>query len=479
MRALAIDRPAVVDWYLRNRARSRAIFDLIDPAAYYSRPIALRNPIVFYEGHLPAFSIISFLRRGLGHPPIDARLEKLFERGIDPDSAEAAVPRSGAGTMWPSRDEVLAFAERADEAIVRALEGAEFLEDRPAMQRAQALYTALEHEAMHQETLLYMWHRLPYEEKILPPLGGRTSKDLPPDRLRPDSLTFRRGYGESAVALAKAEGGSYKEAVRIPAGIATLGADRERIAFGWDNEFDEHRVEVPAFEIDVDNVTNAQFMEFVDAGGYRTREFWSDENWRWLQEEKLTHPTFWVPSTRPERAHEGRRVEGFWRGMFEDIPLPPDWPVYVSQAEASAYARWKNRRLPTEAEYHRAAFGTPAGVERSYPWGDLPPDPAHGNFDFERFEPVPVGSYPAGASAWGVRDLVGNGWEWTSTIFAPFGGFSPMASYPEYSADFFDGQHYVMKGGSPATAKELLRPSFRNWFRPNYPYVYATFRTVS
>jgi len=448
MRALAIDRHAVVDWYLRNRARSRAIFDLIDPAAYYSRPIALRNPIVFYEGHLPAFSIISFLRRGLGHPPIDARLEKLFERGIDPDSAEAAVPRSGAGTMWPSRDEVLAFAERADDAIVRALERAEFLEDRPAMQRAQALYTALEHEAMHQETLLYMWHRLPYEQK------NKSNMWLPP----PPPL-----------------GGSHKDirsTVRIPAGTATLGADREAIAFGWDNEFDEHRVEVPAFEIDIDNVTNAQFMEFVQAGGYRTRELWSDEKWRWLQEEKVECPAFWIPSTRA-------RVKGFvWRGMFEDIPLPPDWPVYVSQAEASAYARWRNRRLPTEAEYHRAAFGTPTGVERSYPWGDAPPDPAHGNFDFARFEPVPVGSYPAGASAWGVHDLVGNGWEWTSTVFGPFDGFLPMASYPEYSADFFDGQHFVMKGGSPATAKELLRRSFRNWFRPNYPYVYAKFRTV-
>ena len=455
MRALAIDRHTVVDWYLRNRARTRAIFDLIDPAAYYSRPIALRNPIVFYEGHLPAFSIISFLRRGLGRPPVDARMEKLFERGIDPDSAEAAVPRSGAGTMWPSRDEVLAFAERADEAIVRALEEAEFLEDRPAMQRAQALYTALEHEAMHQETLLYMWHRLPYAQKIksnswLPP-GGRTS-----------------------------ERGSDGEAVRIPTGIATLGADRERIAFGWDNEFDEHRVEVPAFEIDVYNVTNAQFMEFVEAGGYQTREFWSDENWQWVQAEKLTHPTFWAPSTRgPTNARSGQAGGWNWRGMFEDILLPPDWPVYVSQAEASAYARWRNRRLPTEAEYHRAAFGTPAGVERSYPWGDVQPVSEHGNIDFERFEPMPVGSYPKGASAWGVHDLVGNGWEWTSTVFAPFSGFSPMASYPEYSADFFDGHHYVMKGGSPATAKELLRRSFRNWFRPNYPYVYATFRTVT
>jgi gamma-glutamyl hercynylcysteine S-oxide synthase len=458
MRSLAIDRSAVVDWYLGNRARSRAIFDLIDPAAYYSRPIALRNPIVFYEGHLPAFSILSFLRRGLGHGPIDERLEKLFERGIDPDSAETAVPRSGAGTSWPSRDQVLAFGARADQAIVRALESAEFFEDRPAMHRAQALYTALEHEAMHQETLLYMWHRLPFEQKRRPDV-----QVLPHDQVLPPSA-----FARSAAADRKT--------VHIPAGAATLGASSERIPFGWDNEFEEHRVEVPAFDIDMHNVTNAEFMEFVNAGGYRAREFWSAENWDWLQQEGLTRPNFWIAAT----GTPATQVEG-WRGMFEEIPLPPNWPVYVSQAEASAYARWKNRRLPTEAEFHRASYGTPSGVERAYPWGDAPPDasgPARGNFDFARFDPVPVGSYPAGASAWGVHDLVGNGWEWTSTIFAPFQGFSPMASYPEYSADFFDGQHFVMKGASPATASALLRRSFRNWFRPNYPYVYAAFRTV-
>ncbi len=337
------------------------------------------------------------------------------------------------------------------------------------MQRAQALYTALEHEAMHQETLLYMWQRLPYEQKIRP------DGVLPP------------------------EGGSYTPSggstVRIPAGVATLGADREVIPFGWDNEFDEHRIHVPAFEIDVHDVTNAEFMEFVAAGGYRRPELWAPEHWKWLQEDGLTHPNFWIPPTRvpasarsgqdPERAHDAARVEGWlWRGMFDEIPLPADWPVYVSQAEASAYARWKGRRLPTEAEFHRAAYGTPGGAERLYPWGDARPDAypgtggRRGNFDFERFDPVPAGSSPAGASAWGVHDLVGNGWEWTSSLFAPFAGFSPMASYPEYSADFFDGQHYVMKGASPATAKALIRRSFRNWFRPNYPYVYAAFRTV-
>jgi formylglycine-generating enzyme required for sulfatase activity len=147
--------------------------------------------------------------------------------------------------------------------------------------------------------------------------------------------------------------------------------------------------------------------------------------------------------------------------MFEALPLPLDWPVYVSHAEASAYARWKGRRLMTEAEFHRASEGATPG-----------------HADFAGYDPVAAGSFPDTASRWGVHDLIGNGWEWTSTVFAPFPGFAPMASYPEYSADFFDGRHYVMKGASPATARELIRPSFRNWFRGNYPYVYAKFRTV-
>jgi formylglycine-generating enzyme required for sulfatase activity len=162
--------------------------------------------------------------------------------------------------------------------------------------------------------------------------------------------------------------------------------------------------------------------------------------------------------------------------MFEVMPLPLSWPVYVSQAEASAFARWRGARLPTEAEFQRAAFATPEGGERTHPWGEDAPSPAHGVFDFSSWDPEAAGTHPAGRSAWGIEDLVGNGWEWTSTPFAPFPGFAPSPSYPEYSADFFDGEHAVMKGASPATASDLLRPTFRNWFRMRYPYVYATFR---
>jgi ergothioneine biosynthesis protein EgtB len=438
---LALDRTSLAEWYVRNRERSRRLFDLIDADVYYTRPIALRNPIVFYEGHLPAFSIISLLKRGLGRPGVDERLERLFERGIDPDSIDAAVPRSGAATLWPERREVLEFGRAADQAVMAALREAPFVEDRPAMQHGEAIFTALEHEAMHQETLLYMWHRLPHAHKH-----------------RPADLTYETGG--AAVS---------RDAVRIPAGEALLGADRSPGRFGWDNEFGPVRVDVDGFDIDVHNVTNGDYLRFVEAGGYRRRELWSDAGWVWLQADRVEFPTFWLK--------EGD--SWLWHGMFEDLPLPLAWPVYVSQAEASAFARWKGRRLPTEAEYHRAAFGTPGEGERPYPWGSEPADATRGNFDFSSWEPVPSGARPAGVSAWGVQDLVGNGWEWTSTVFAPFPGFQPMASYPEYSADFFDGQHYVMKGASPGTARELVRASFRNWFRPNYPFVYATFRTAA
>jgi gamma-glutamyl hercynylcysteine S-oxide synthase len=159
--------------------------------------------------------------------------------------------------------------------------------------------------------------------------------------------------------------------------------------------------------------------------------------------------------------------------------LPMSWPVYVSQAEAAAYAKWLGRRLPTEEQFHRAAYGAPKGAkERRYPWGDAQPTEMHGNFDFKHWDPAPLGAHPAGASAFGVHDLVGNGWEWTRTVFAPFEGFKPREFYPGYSANFFDGKHFVMKGGSSRTAACMLRRSFRNWFQPHYPNVYATFRCV-
>jgi ergothioneine biosynthesis protein EgtB len=446
-----MDREALADWYRRNRQRSQSLFDLIVPRAYHERPISLRHPIVFYEGHLPAFSLNTLVKKALGRPGVDDRLEQLFARGIDPED-EASANRSQTAA-WPAREDVGRFADACDALVLDALAHADLNQPgHPLLDEAEAVYAILEHEAMHQETMLYMWHELRYEDKLRP-----------------------AGYVVDAAGRAPEQA-----TVAIPRGRATLGARRAEIPFGWDNEFDAHVMDVAAFAIDAHNVTNERFLDFVEAGGYRDPRWWSPAAFSWLQQERLEHPRFWT------RHHATWR----WRGMFDEFDLPAAWPVYVSQVEAAAYARWKGARLPSEAEYHRAAFGEPpsrgrfgeprsSGLERLYPWGDRLPDASRGNFDFASWDPIAVGKRPAGQSAWGVHDLMGNGWEWTSTEFAPFAGFRAMAPYPEYSADFFDGQHVVMKGASPATALPLLRRSFRNWFRPNYPYVYATFRCVT
>ena len=304
---------------------------------------------------------------------------------------------------------------------------------------------AIEHRLMHLETLAYLVHQLPFDRK-----QGRADDPAP------------------AVPPGGPNQASPRAPVRIPAGRATLGQSRASDSFGWDNEYDEWSAEVPAFSIDARKTTNREYLEFVRAGGYTERRLWPDEDWAWREERAIRHPTFWLP-----------RAGGFaWRGMFAELPLPLEAPVYVSHAEASAYARWKRRVLPTEAQFHRAAFGTPEGRERAYPWGPEAPEPRRGNFDLQRSEPTPVGAYPAGDSAFGVSDLVGNGWEWTSSPFGPFAGFERFPFYPGYSADFFDGKHYVLKGGSPRTAASLLRRSFRNWFQPHYAYAYAGFRLV-
>lgn len=401
-----LSRPALTDWYARNRERSAQIFALVDPSAYYDRPIPLRHPFAFYEGHLPAFSFLVLNERGLGEAPLDAHLEKLFERGIDPHGDEAAKKHLRGN--WPSKPEIEAFGRACDERVYAALAGADF--------DPQRALTILEHEPMHHETLMYIVHQL------APDLKGRIAQEH--HDTRPPENEF----------------------VHVTAGTATLGARAGSVPFAWDNEFEAHEVHAAAFDVQRYPVTNGEYLEFVRAGAKA--------------------PQFWVEA-------DG---EFLLRGVFEDLPLPLSWPVYVSNEEAQAYARWKGCGVMTEAQYHRAAFGTPSGEERPLPWGSEPPEPMHGNFDFQRFDPEPVDANPAGASAWGIEQLIGNGWEWTSTPFAPFDGFKPMPQYPQYSADFFDGKHFVMKGASPVTARELIRNSFRNWFYGDYPYMYAKFR---
>ncbi|HKO05915.1 MAG TPA: SUMF1/EgtB/PvdO family nonheme iron enzyme, partial [Candidatus Acidoferrales bacterium] len=419
------------------------------PEALYERPIAERHRLVFYLGHLETFDWNLLGRGEFDLEPHDAGFDKLFAFGIDPTQGNLPADKP---EDWPRETQIRRYIQttrrRLDDEI-HALDGMKALP--PLVADGTLLHVAIEHRLMHAETLAYLLQRLPHEKK-----RGRATSHSP-----------AAPPHQSSVAT-------------IPRGTATLGQPRRNghpaasppgghaFPFGWDNEFESCVVDVPEFRIGVFPVTNAEFLEFVRAGGYSDPGLWNAEDWSWKESHALAHPVSW----------EGSGADWFCRGMFERVPLPLDWPVYVSHAEASAYARWAARSLPTEAQWHRAAYGTPDGDERIYPWGDAPPDPTRGNFDFAAWDPQPVASHPSGASAFGVQDLVGNGWEWTSTPFAPFPGFEPFPFYRGYSADFFDGRHFVMKGGSARTAECLLRRPFRNWFQPRYPYVFATFRCV-
>lgn len=264
----------------------------------------------------------------------------------------------------------------------------------------QLWHVVIEHRLMHAETLAYLFHNLPPERKIAP-----------------------------AGTIVQTSGPSVSPAmIEVPAGEAVLGRKRGN-GFGWDNEFDEHAVPAPAFAMSKYKVTNGDYLDFVRAGA--------------------DPPHFWLR----------RNDDWFQRTMFGVVPLPLNWPAYVTQQQATAYAMWTGKDLPTEAQFHRAAYGPP----------DCPD-----NYDFQTWDPVPVSS----TKSPGFSQLLGNGWEWTSTVFQPFPGFEPFPFYPGYSANFFDGDHYVLKGASARTAACFLRRSFRNWFRPDYPYLYASFRCV-
>ncbi len=280
-----LDRSALIDWYRRNRERSAQLFALIDDDAFFVRPIPLRHPFIFYEGHLPAFSFLTLNERALGQAPIDPVYERLFERGIDPGSSDAA--RAHERGDWPSRAQVEAFARVCDERVVDALARATLVvPDVPKLRRGQSTYTILEHEPMHHETLTYIIHQLDYAHK------GRIAQEHHDHAPVPNPLQS------------------------VAAGTAHLGADPDAIPFGWDNEFGPIAIDVPRFAMQRYPVTNGDWLRFVEAGG--------------------PVPVFWVE----------RDGEFVLRGVFEELPLPRSWPVYVSHDHAQAYAEWAGMQLP-------------------------------------------------------------------------------------------------------------------------------------
>ena len=426
--------------------RTDALFDLIAPDALHERPIALRNPLVFYVGHLPAFTWNLLMRGVLGagdssEPEFDA----LFDFGIDPEDEQETPPEP----EWPELGRILAYRDLVRETVrERAGEIQERAGANVLATRHRILHVVLEHEVMHHETLLYML------------------QELDPRQLR------RAGWWHDPVvgsAAALETGSSAETSIRIPSGAVRLGADFDAIPFGWDNEFPARGIRVEAFELDRLPVTIDDWRGFLADGGYRTQGLWSDAGWAHACKQRLAHPQGWME----------RGGKWFVRTLFDAVPLEEagSWPVCVTHAEAQAYARWKGKRLPSEAELFRAAYGSEK--ERPFPWGDALDD-ARANVDFRHHSPTPVGAFPGDASPFGVRELIGNGWEWSATPFDRHAGFEAyMDGYRGYSADFFDGAHFALFGGSWATGACLLRRSFRNWFRFNYPYPFTKFRLAA
>ena len=274
------------------------------------------------------------------------------------------------------------------------------------------------------------------------------------------------GYGPSPYIELPAVGATGEEMVHVPGGPFVMGTDDT----GWalDNERGSHEVEVPGYYLDATPVTNRAYLAFVEDGGYEREEGWDPEGWRWIKDESVSAPKHWY---QPE-------PHSWWTQRFGfDEPLSMDAPVvHVSWYEADAYARWAGKRLPTEAEWEKAASWDPeTGTKRLFPWGDEPPDGGRANLDQLAFSVAEVGAYPAGASAYGALGMIGDVWEWTATDLYAYPGFESFP-YREYSEVFFDDGYKVLRGGSWATRPGAIRNTFRNWDFQIRRQLFAGFR---
>jgi iron(II)-dependent oxidoreductase len=259
-------------------------------------------------------------------------------------------------------------------------------------------------------------------------------------------------------ALPAGRAGVAGTSVLVPAGPFVLGVDAAAEPHSLDNERPAHVVDLPAFRIGRVPVTNGEWRHFIDDGGYRDPRWWSRRGWAHRQGAGLTAPQFW-------------NADGATRTRFGHVEdIPADEPVqHVSYFEAEAYAAWAGARLPTEEEWEKACAWDPAaGTRRHYPWGCA-------NLGGDALRPAPVGAYPAGASAYGAEQMLGDVWEWTSSALRPWPGFTPMI-YERYSQPFFGGDYRVLRGGSWAVAPGILRPSFRNWDHPYRRQIFSGVR---
>jgi len=424
---------ALVHMVQDARERTLALVADLEPAQLEVPLLALVNPFRWELGHV-TFFYEAFLLQLLGQTkPLLVGAEDLYDSfKIDHDD-RWSLP-------LPSRQQTLAYMQRVLDAVVERLQGHD-----PSAPETYLYLLSVLHEDMHGEALTYMRQTLSYPAPQL---------------------------GSTPAALGR---GPLPGDVDIPGGTFYLGATPDQ-AFVFDNEKWAHPVEVAPFRMARTPVTNAEFVAFVEDGGYQRRDWWSYQGWVWRTKAQTPHPLYWQ--------HDG---QGWWRQHFDTlVPLEPHAPVaHVTWYEAEAYCHWAGRRLPTEAEWEMAASAEPTpdgksitGRKRRYPWGDEPPTPERATLDTRCLGCADVAAFPAGDSAFGCRQMAGNVWEWTASAFYPFPGYLVDYPYREYSAPWF-GYRQVLKGGAWATRSRLAYNTYRNFFPPARNDVYAGFRTCA
>jgi iron(II)-dependent oxidoreductase len=401
----------------RNRTEQLTDFDEPELTRQHS---TLMSPLVWDLAHIGQQEDLWLLRGGdpgrQGLLP--AQIEKLYDAFEHPRASRVALPlltpREARSYIADVRGRVFDALDTADDLFPFAM--------------------VEQHEQQHVETMLAT-HQLRDGAALLGPGAA-----LPPGRPVPH------------------------DAVLVPAGEFVLGVDGTDEPWSLDNERPAHVVDLPAFRIGRVPVTNSEYQRFVDAGGYTQQRWWSAAGWAHRQDAGLERPLFWSADGSRRRF-----------GTIEDIP--PDEPVqHVCFYEAEAYASWAGARLPTELEWEKACVWDPElGQRRRWPWGSADPSPPIANLGGEALRPGLVGAYPAGASAYGVEQLIGDVWEWTSSPLTPWPGFTPMV-YRQYSEPFFGGDYRVLRGGSWAVGETAIRASFRNWDLPIRRQIFCGFR---
>ncbi|MFG2658455.1 ergothioneine biosynthesis protein EgtB [Streptomyces sp. NPDC048425] len=415
---------------LTARDRTTLLTSCVDGPELTAQHSPLMSPLVWDLAHIGNQEEQWLLRAVAGREAMRPEIDPLYDAFEHPRSERPKLP-----LLAPK--EARGYAAEVRGRALDVLESTPFHGTR-LTEAGFAFGMIAQHEQQHDETML-ITHQLRTGAPAL------TAPD--PD---PVSPAFR---GPSEVL--------------VPGGPFTMGTTTE--PWSLDNERPAHARLVPPFHIDTAPVTNGAYLAFMDDGGYDNSRWWTPEGWALVRDNGLRSPLFW------------RREAGQWlrRRFGVTEVVPPDEPVmHVSWYEADAYARWAGRRLPSEAEWEKAARFDPAsGRSMRYPWGDADPTPERANLGQRHLRPAPAGSYPAGESPLGVRQLMGDVWEWTSSDFLPYPGFAAFP-YREYSEVFFGPDHKVLRGGSFAVDAVACRGTFRNWDYPVRRQIFAGFRTA-